>query len=118
MKKIIENGASGYILKNSMPEEILYGIQQVIAGKSFYDEETEELMQSKAADDKIVLTRREKEVLNLIADGYTNPEIAEKLFVSTSTVDSHRKNMLLKLGVKNTAALIKKSIAMDIISFE
>lgn len=118
VKKIIENGASGYILKNAMPEEIIYGINQVLQGKRFFDEETEALLNDKNREESIVLTRREKEVLNLIADGLTNPEIAEKLFVSTSTIDSHRKNMILKLNVKNTAALIKKSIALNLIHFD
>lgn len=58
-----------------------------------------------------VITRREKEILILIAEGFTNPEIANKLFVSPTTVDSHRKNLLAKLNVKNTASLIK--FAMD-----
>ena len=57
------------------------------------------------------ITRREKEILVLIAEGFTNPEIANKLFVSSTTVDSHRKNLLAKLNVKNTASLIK--FAMD-----
>ena len=57
------------------------------------------------------ITRREKEILGLIAEGFTNPEIANKLFVSPTTVDSHRKNLLAKLNVKNTASLVK--FAMD-----
>jgi DNA-binding CsgD family transcriptional regulator len=55
----------------------------------------------------LIITRREKEILCLIAEGYTNPEIAEKSFISPSTVDSHRKNLLAKLNMKNTASLIK-----------
>jgi DNA-binding CsgD family transcriptional regulator len=56
-----------------------------------------------------MITRREKEVIELIATGLTNVEIAEKLFISTTTVDSHRKNLLAKFEVKNTAALINKA---------
>jgi len=57
-----------------------------------------------------LLTPREKEVLELIAEGYTNPQIAEKIFLSPFTVDSHRKNLLAKLNVKNTAMLIKFAV--------
>ena len=57
-----------------------------------------------------LLTSREKEVLELIAEGYTNPQIAEKIFLSQFTVDSHRKNLLAKLNVKNTASLIKFAV--------
>ena len=56
------------------------------------------------------LSRREKEVLGLIAEGYTNPEIAEKLFISSFTVNSHRKNLIAKLNVKNTASLVKLAV--------
>ena len=56
------------------------------------------------------LSRREKEILGLIAEGYTNPQIAEKLFLSSFTVDSHRKNLLAKLDVKNTATLIRLAV--------
>jgi DNA-binding NarL/FixJ family response regulator len=70
----------------------------------------------KGADPKIpVITRREKEVLTLIADGLTNPEIAEKLFVSTTTVDSHRKSLLAKFDVKNTASLIRVAMQYQLI---
>jgi DNA-binding NarL/FixJ family response regulator len=62
-----------------------------------------------------VITRREKEILTLIAEGYTNPEIAEKLFVSASTIDSHRKNLLAKLNVKNTASLVKFAVDYHLI---
>ena len=62
-----------------------------------------------------VLSRREKEILELIAEGYTNPQIAEKLFISQFTVDSHRKNLLAKRNVKNTASLIKLAVQEKLI---
>ena len=61
------------------------------------------------------LSSREKEILGLIAEGYTNPEIAEKLFLSSFTVDSHRKNLLAKLEVKNTATLIRLAVERKLI---
>jgi len=63
----------------------------------------------------MLLTRREVEVLKLIAEGLTNQEIADKLFVSASTIDSHRKNLLSKLQVKNTAALVRAAFEHKII---
>ena len=62
-----------------------------------------------------VLTPREKEILELIAEGYTNPQIAEKIFLSQFTVDSHRKNLLAKLNVKNTASLIRLAVENKLI---
>ena len=62
-----------------------------------------------------VLTPREKEILALIAEGFTNPQIAEKIFLSPFTVDSHRKNLLAKLNVKNTAMLIRFAIEHKLI---
>ena len=62
-----------------------------------------------------VLTPREKEILGLIAEGYTNPQIAEKIFLSPFTVDSHRKNLLAKLNVKNTAMLIRFAVEHQMI---
>lgn len=61
------------------------------------------------------LSAREKEILGLIAEGYTNPQIAEKIFLSSFTVDSHRKNLLAKLKVKNTASLIKLAVERKLI---
>ena len=63
------------------------------------------------------LTRREKEILQLIAEGLTNPQISEKLFISLSTVDSHRKNLLLKLEVNNTASLVRQAIYFNLVKF-
>ena len=75
----------------------------------------QEYQQSAAARELPVLTAREKEVLELIAEGYTNPQIAEKIFLSPFTVDSHRKNLLAKLGVKNTASLIRLAVEKKLI---
>lgn len=105
--KMMEEGAAGYLLKNASREELIEGIQAVMDGKSFLSQEAAQVL-AQPADAKIpVLTRREKEVLGLIAEGLTNNAIAEKLFISTTTVDTHRKNLLTKFDVKNTANLIR-----------
>ena len=96
IRKMMENGASGYILKNSMPEEVIEGIETVIKGETFLCHEVDLLMKKKS-DQQIFLTPRETSLLKLICEGYTNPEIAEKLFLGVETVNSYRKNLLFKL---------------------
>lgn len=108
VNKMMDNGASGYVLKNAGKEELLEAIREVNKGKTYLSFEAGQAMRKDNLIAQIpIITRREKEILCLIADGYTNPEIAEKLFISPSTVDSHRKNLLAKLNMKNTASLIK-----------
>ena len=113
IKKMMENGASGYILKNSSKEELVTAVHAVHDGSIYFSGEVgQALMEyNKFPKDELpILTAREKNVLQLIAVGYTNPQIAEKIFLSPFTVDSHRKNLLAKLNVKNTAMLIKLAV--------
>jgi DNA-binding NarL/FixJ family response regulator len=113
IKKMMENGASGYILKNSSREELIKAIYAVYEGAMFFSGEVGQVLaeyQRSSKNDLPVLTPREKEILGLIAEGYTNPQIAEKIFLSQFTVDSHRKNLLAKLDVKNTASLIRLAV--------
>ncbi len=107
IQKMMDNGASGYVLKNATCEELLDAIETVMSDGKFLSLEAAATIK-KNEDSKIpILTRREKEVLILIAEGMTNHEIADKLFISTTTVDTHRKNLLAKFAVKNTATLIR-----------
>jgi DNA-binding NarL/FixJ family response regulator len=118
IKKMMENGASGYILKNASKEELLKAIHAVHDGDIYFSGEVGQALKEYQRSSKIempVLSRREKEILALIAEGYTNPQIAEKLFVSPFTVDSHRKNLLAKLDVKNTAMLIRFAVEQKLI---
>jgi DNA-binding NarL/FixJ family response regulator len=118
IKKMVENGASGYILKNSSKEELIKAIHAVHEGFIYFSGEVGMALQEYQKSEKNdlpLLTPREKEVLELIAEGYTNPQIAEKIFLSPFTVDSHRKNLLAKLGVKNTASLIKLAVEQKLI---
>jgi len=114
IQKMMENGASGYVLKNATKVELLEAISVVGKGKVYMSFEVAETMKNKPASD-IILTRREKEVLKLIADGMTNNEIAKNLFISSTTIDTHRKNLLEKFDAKNTAVLIKMATQMQII---
>ena len=108
---VLNNGASGYILKNAMPEEIVEGICAVASGKRFLSEEADILLK-KGFKNKVELTRREYELLQLIVKGHTSAEIAEKMFLGYETIRSYRKNLHLKLGAHNTAELTK--MAMDL----
>jgi DNA-binding NarL/FixJ family response regulator len=108
-KQVMENGASGYILKNALSEEVLYGIETVMGGETFLCDEIDVLMKKKK-NEQIWLTTREKELLRLIVDGFTNQEIADKLFLSIETIKTYRKNLILKLGAKNSMILVKMAI--------
>ncbi len=114
IEKMIEHGASGYVLKNATQMELMEAINAVIKGKKYLSLEAARALR-KNNTDQIVLTRREKEVLELIADGLTNNEIAKKLFVSNTTIESHRKNLLSKFRVNNTASLIRLAAKNDLI---
>lgn len=115
IQKMIGNGASGYVLKNASVQEICEAIETVIKGKQYLGFEVAKTIRKNGDEGKPVLTRREKEVLELIADGMTNNEIATKLFISYTTVDTHRKNLLAKFNAKNTATLIKLAVQAGII---
>jgi DNA-binding NarL/FixJ family response regulator len=106
IEKMMENGASGYLLKNAGREELLKGIEMAMQRKSYMSHEAALSLRSTDSQTLPILTRREKEILELIAAGLTNQEIADKLFISYTTVDTHRKNLLQKFEAKNVAVLI------------
>lgn len=115
IQKMIDNGASGYVLKNVTQEELVMALETVIKGKIYLSDEAAITLRNKANDQIPILTRRELEVLELIANGMTNNEIAEKLFISVTTVDTHRKNLLAKLEAKNVASMIKIATKLQLI---
>jgi DNA-binding NarL/FixJ family response regulator len=114
LQNMQDAGAKGYLLKNSSSDEIENAITTVMAGNEFWLGR-DNVRESIQDHNQLLLTRREIEVLKLIAEGLTNQEIADKLFVSTSTVDSHRKNLISKMQVKNTAALVRTALENKII---
>jgi len=111
---MLKSGASGYILKNAMPEEIIKGVETVLAGEIFLCDEVDMLMKKKK-DQHVFLTRRETDILRHITEGLTNEEIADKLFLGLETVKSYRKNLIFKLNAKNTAALVKMALEEKLI---
>lgn len=114
VRKMMENGASGYLVKNAMADEILAGITAVAAGEIFLCHEIDLLMK-RPSEKNIWLTGRERELLKLISEGLTNAEIANTIFLSPETIKGYRKNLLLKLGAKNTAVLVKMAIEQKLI---
>jgi DNA-binding NarL/FixJ family response regulator len=121
---LMELGANSYLLKDTSPEEFRKAISSVIQEGFYFNKMVSQAMltglkgQSKkkpTLNDTETLTTREIEVLELICQEYTAKEIAEKLFISHRTVEGHRKNLIEKLGVKNTAGLIVKAIKEGII---
>jgi DNA-binding NarL/FixJ family response regulator len=116
IRKMKENGASGYLLKDASKKEIITALHEVNQGREYVSFSVAEVLKQKTPTDRLpVLTKREKEVLELIAEGWTNQEIADKLFLNCTTVDSHRKNMLTKFNAKNTAALVKIAVSNHLI---
>ena len=118
IQKMMDNGASGYVLKNATQQELMEAIEIVAKGKTYLSDEVSRSLRRNEDDTIPVLTRREKEVLELIAEGMTNNEIAEKIFISASTVDTHRKNLLAKMPARNTAELVKLAFYHKLISLD
>ena len=115
IEKMLQNGATGYVLKNATKEELMEAIDTVLYGKTYISAAVETTISINKNIKTPLITRREKEVLLLIAEGLTNGEIADTLFVSITTVDTHRKNLLAKFEVKNTAALIRMATKYQLI---
>jgi len=110
---LLQRGGNGYLLKNMERQELIEAINQVIDDKIYLSKAAnqkiiEQLSTSNSSIDKLpVLTRREKEILQLLAEGFNGPQISDKLFLSTYTVETHRKNMLKKFNAGNTQILLK-----------
>lgn len=108
ISQMIQNGADGYLVKSAAKEEIEEAILSVYEGKMYMSVDLNmNLSEQKELKNIPILTSRERDVLLLIAEGFSNPQIAEKLFISPHTVDSHRKNLLTKFDTNNTASLIR-----------
>ncbi len=120
-KRMLKNGALGYVTKSSNKSEMFDAIQTVITGKVYVCKEIQENLSKQVFEDDETpdiskLSEREVDVLKLIKDGLSSKEIADKLFLSSRTVEVHRSNILKKLNLKNTASLLKfiHNSSMDI----
>jgi len=127
LNQIIRSGAKGFILKNTDKEELLDAVKTVASGENFFSKDISKLIidnyirsakETEKSDGfkEVPLTKREIEILKLIASGYSNQEIANILYISYNTVDTHRKNIMHKLSIKNTAGLVRYAIEKGLIS--
>lgn len=111
--QLLANGGNGYLLKNMEREELITAIDEVLNGRIFLSKAANQKILEQfhslkdALKNKPVLTRREKEILKLLYEGLTGPQIAEKLFLSPLTVETHRKNLMQKLNVNSVQQLLK-----------
>jgi len=122
----LKSGASGYILKDTGPEELVDAIRTVVKGERYLSKQLSERiinayvskMDEAEVDPYDTLTNREKEILHLVAEGYTNQEIAERLFISPRTAELHRSNVLNKLSLKNQIDLVRFAIKRGILPLD
>ncbi len=116
VRRMMKNGADGYLLKNTDISILKKAIDAVLNGTIYIQQELEQKMLFKPVNKgtsnilNIKLTRREKEVLQAIANEKTTDEISKSLFISTKTVETHRSNLMLKFGTKNSVGLVKLAI--------
>ncbi len=119
ISKLINQDINGYLLKNAEKEELLTAVKKIAKGENYFSKEVKEIFtqSSFTRNYQVIpeLSKREKEVLKLIGDEYTTKEIADLLFISQNTVETHRKNMFSKLNVKNVAGLIKMALKNNLI---
>lgn len=119
--QLLQRGANGYLLKNMERNELLEAIDKVIDGKIFLSQGANEKVLeqfssiSSAIDDMPAITRREKEILLLLEEGLNGPQIAEKLFISPYTVETHRRNLMQKLNANSTQQLLKTSRKLSLL---
>jgi DNA-binding NarL/FixJ family response regulator len=119
MSKFMENGGSGYLLKNISKQELIDAIITVNKGGVYFSFEAGKIYKAtlEKGSKLAVLTKRENEIVKYIADGFTNLQISQHLFISIDTVDTHRKNLYTKLNVTNTASLIRYAIENNLVSY-
>lgn len=124
---VMELGANGYLLKESDPDEVETAIRSVVEAGFYFNERVSRALLTKLVKgerfkpvfkDMVQLTDRELEVLQMVCQGLTNPEIGEKLFISARTVEGHRKNIMEKMGVRNTAAMIVYAVKKGWVDWE
>lgn len=128
IREALAKGAMGYVLKNIAKDELILAIETVHAGRRYLDQQVQDKVIGAFLDGGVAakepavtmgentnLSKREIEVLRLIAEGKTSGKIAEQLFISTNTVDTHRKNIMAKCGVRNIAELVSFANRNDLV---
>jgi DNA-binding NarL/FixJ family response regulator len=124
ISRCLEFGVKGYVVKNESSSELDYAIKSILQGKNYFSRQAQDVIfkkysqnvsKKKQREDLIKLTNREIEIIKLIAEGLTSQEMADKLFISPRTVETHRANLMKKVGVKNAIELVKKAQQLDLI---
>lgn len=121
VKDMMQHGCMGYLTKHNEPDILITAIEQVYRGEIFLEPNLQKLLLASMTKATVQnaqltpLTRREKEVLQLIAAEHTSQEVADKLFLSLRTVESHRLSIMQKLGVKNSIGLVKAAMQMGLV---
>ncbi len=123
LEQILQAGAKGFTLKNVLKETLFNAIRMIHEGQNYFSPEllpyfTRRFMGKENQSDKVDLTDRELEVLDLIGKGLSNEEIAEKLFISKRTVDTHKNNLISKTGSKNIVSLLIYAIKHQLINID
>lgn len=125
MLRALDLGAISYLLKDCDREEIIQAITETAQGRKFFcgkifhsltEDPSETVPMQAISCEGINVTEREAEIIRLVAEGYSNKQIADKLYLSTHTVTTHRKNIMNKLGINNTAGLVLYAVRENIIS--
>ncbi|MDO4790130.1 MAG: response regulator transcription factor [Porphyromonas sp.] len=109
VRRALSAGASGYILKNALSEEVVKGIETACSGELFLSHQIDLLMKKKT-NDPVLLTAREQELLHYIVNGSNNQEIAEQMCLSIETIKTYRKNLIQKFGARNSMDLVRMAI--------
>ena len=125
--KALQCGVKGYVLKSSVSDELLVAVRTVAGGETFLSSPISEILEGSAtrpigegqdSDPFATLSPREKEIMQLIAEGYTNVEIGKLLFISDKTVEKHRVRLMKKLNVRNVAGLVRLAIKHHLVDLE
>lgn len=124
VSRCLEIGVKGYVVKNESGPELEYAIKSVLQGKNYFSRQAQDVIfkkyshavtKKKQREEMIRLTPREIEIIRLIAEGLTSQQMADKLFISPRTVETHRANLMKKVGVKNAIELVKKVQQLELI---
>lgn len=126
VSEALKNGAAGYVLKNCQAAELIQAIREVDAGRRYLSPQISERaidlygrkLGREPEDPYETLTTREREVLQLVSEGYTNAQISERLFISPRTIETHRANLMRKLGLQNQSDVIRYAVKRGIISLD
>lgn len=124
ISRCLEYGVKGYVVKNESGSELDFAIKSVLQGKNYFSRQAQDVIfkkysqnvtRKKPKEDAINLTKREIEIIKLIADGLTSQQMADRLFISPRTVETHRANLMKKVGVKNAIELVKKAQQLNLL---